>query len=53
MFFKKKKMTQDALNVIIEKAVGSGKKIVLPEGDDQRVIDAAIKASMLDICKCW
>ena len=51
MFFNKKKEKQDALNIIIEKAVGSGKKIVLPEGDDQRVIDAAIKASMLDICK--
>ncbi len=49
--FKKKKNEHDALKVIIDKAVGSGKKIVLPEGTDQRVIDAAIKATELNICK--
>ena len=36
---------------IIEKAKGSGKTIVLPEGFDERVIEAARKASLLDLCK--
>ncbi|MBQ7467089.1 MAG: phosphate acetyltransferase [Clostridia bacterium] len=49
--FKKKKTKQDALKVIIDKAIDSGKKIVLPEGDDDRVVEAAIKASQLKVCK--
>lgn len=49
--FKKAKPKFDALKIIIDKAVDSGKKIVLPEGDDDRVIQAAINASLLNICR--
>lgn len=51
----KKKTTEEKksspFDAIIEKAKGSGKRIVLPEGFDERVIEAARKASLLDLCK--
>ncbi len=52
MFFKKKqKQKHDVFAGIIKKAEGSGKKIVLPEGYDERVVEAAEKAALLNICK--
>ena len=52
MFKKKeKKQKVDAFSGIIQRAEGSGKRIVLPEGDDPRVIEAAEKAALLNICK--
>ncbi len=36
---------------LIEKARHTGKKIVLTESEDQRVLDAAKKAAALDLCK--
>ena len=50
-FKKKKENKRDVFEGIIKKAQGSGKKIVLPEGHDPRVIEAAEKAALLDICK--
>ena len=50
-FKKKKEVKNDVFKTIIDKATGSGKKLVLPEGDDDRVIEAAIKASMMDLCR--
>ncbi len=53
MFGKKKvkdKQKKDPFGSIIEKARFSGKRIVLPEGFDERVIDAAKKASLMDLC---
>lgn len=41
----------DVFKSIIDSAVHSGKKIVLVEGDDPRVIEAAEKASLMDLCK--
>lgn len=49
--FGKKPPKRDVFNSIIEKAQGSGKVIVLPEGDDERIIEAAEKAACLNICK--
>lgn len=55
MWFKKKnKENQNKpspFDSIIEKAKSSGKRIVLPEGFDERIIDAARKAADLDLCK--
>ena len=55
MWFKKKNKTKEStsgpFDAIIEKAKSSGKRIVLPEGFDDRVIEAAKKASLLDLCK--
>ena len=51
MFFKKKvKEKTNPFDVIIEKARFSGKRIILPEGFDERVIEAAKKASLMDLC---
>jgi len=53
MLFKKKK-EESKRNVfagILKNAEGCGKKIVLPEGDDSRVVEAAEKAALLNICK--
>lgn len=36
---------------LIEKARHTGKRIILTESEDQRVIDAAKKAAALDLCK--
>lgn len=52
-FKKKKENKKDVFESIIKKAQGSGKKIVLPEGDDPRVIEAAEKAALLNICKVY
>lgn len=49
--FKKNVKKTDAFAGIIQRAQASGKKIVLPEGSDDRVIEAAEKASLLNICK--
>lgn len=49
--FRKKEKTNDTFKSIIEKASGTGKKIVLPEGNDERVIKAAEKASLMGLCK--
>lgn len=49
--FRKKEKTNDTFKTIIEKASGTGKKIVLPEGNDERVIKAAEKASLMGLCK--
>lgn len=49
--FGKKTKTTDAFKFIIEKASGTGKTIVLPEGNDPRVIEAAEKASLMGLCK--
>ena len=35
---------------ILERAIGSNKTIVLPEGEDHRVIEAAEKAACMDLC---
>jgi len=52
MFFKKKKENKrDVFEGIIKKAQGVGKKIILPEGNDERVIEAAEKAALLNIAK--
>ncbi len=51
MLFKKKEVKRDVFEGIIKKAQGSGKTIVLPEGNDERIIEAAEKAALLDICK--
>jgi len=53
MLFKKKKEEQkrNVFEGIIKRAEGCGKKIVLPEGDDPRVIEACEKAALLNICK--
>lgn len=48
---KPKTKERDTFNSIIEKASGTGKKIVLPEGNDERVIRAAEKASLMGLCK--
>jgi len=49
--FGKKTKKKDVFENIIKKAQGCGKKIILPEGSDSRVIEAAEKAALLDICK--
>ena len=55
MWFKRKNSVKDnkksPFDAIIENAKASGKKIVLPESFDERVIEAAKKASILNICK--
>lgn len=51
ILFRKKEKTNDTFKSIIEKASGTGKKIVLPEGNDERVIKAAEKASLMGLCK--
>lgn len=51
ILFRKKEKTNDTFKTIIEKASGTGKKIVLPEGNDERVIKAAEKASLMGLCK--
>lgn len=40
----------DIFSMILNRAKGTGKKIVLPEGSDPRVIEAAKKASLMDLC---
>jgi len=51
MFCKKKKTEKpNPFNSIIEKARFSGKRIILPEGFDERVLEAARKASLMDLC---
>ena len=50
MIFKKKQTEKSVFDGIIEKARYSGKRIVLPEGRDQRIIEAAKKASLMDLC---
>lgn len=40
----------DVFNIILSRARNSGKNIVLPEGSDPRVIEAAKKASNMDLC---
>ena len=49
----KKSKTRNVFENIIKAASGQSKKIVLPEGNDQRVIDAAEKASLLNICTVY
>lgn len=51
ILFGKKTKTNDTFKSIVEKASGTGKTIVLPEGDDERVIQAAEKASLMGLCK--
>ena len=48
---KKGKEKPNVFNFFIEKAKNSNKTIILPEGDDDRVIEAAKKASLLNLCK--
>lgn len=51
-FKKKEKIkTHDVFEGIVSKAQSSGMRIVLPEGNDDRVIEAAEKAAILNICK--
>ncbi len=45
------KTKKDVFAPIIERAVGSNARIVLPEGSDARVIEAAQQASLLNLCK--
>lgn len=49
--FGKKQKVDDTFKSIIDKAVGTGKVIVLPEGNDERVVEAAEKASLMNLCK--
>ena len=51
--FKKKEKVKkyDVFEGIVSKAQSSGARIVLPEGDDPRVVEAAEKAALLNICK--
>jgi len=51
LFKKSKKQAKSVFDSIIQRAEGSGARIVLPEGNDPRVIEAAEKASLLGICK--
>ena len=52
LFKKKKKETKrNVFEGILKRAEGTGKKIVLPEGNDERVIEAAEKAALMNICK--
>lgn len=51
VLFKKKIKKHSVFDGIIARAQGSGKRIVLPEGNDDRIIEAAQKASLLNICK--
>lgn len=51
MCFKKKETHNDVFDSIIEKAKNSTKRIVLPEGNDERIIEAAKKASLMDLCE--
>ena len=51
MFKKKEVKKPSAFDAIIKRAQGSGKRIVLPEGYDERVIDATEKIAILNICK--
>lgn len=53
MFGKKQVKKPNPFDKIIKKAVGSGKKIVLPEGDDPRVIQAAESLALQNICKVY
>lgn len=52
MFFKKKTeaKAKSPFDSIIEKAKHSGKRIILPEGFDERIVEAAKKASQMDLC---
>lgn len=50
MFCKKTKKETSPFDAIIEKAKFSGKRIVLPEGFEDRVIEAAKKASLMNLC---
>ncbi len=45
-----RKKKNDVFSFLINRAKGSGKKIVLPEGSDPRVVEAAKKASVMDLC---
>lgn len=47
----KKQKKHNVFENIINKASGLNKKIVLPEGNDQRVIEAAEKAALNNLCK--
>lgn len=49
--FKKKAEKKNVFENIVSKAQGSGKRIVLPETEDPRILEAAEKAALLDICK--
>lgn len=49
--FGKKVVKRNVFQNIIDKAKGSGKRIVLPEGNDERIIEAAEKASLMGLCK--
>ena len=40
----------DVFSKILSRAIDSGKRIVLPEGSDPRVIEAAKKASLMNLC---
>lgn len=51
MCFMKKETQKDVFDSIIEKAQNSTKRIVLPEGNDPRIIEAAKKASLLELCE--
>ena len=48
---KKRETKRNVFEGIIKSAEGCGKKIVLPEGNDPRVIEACEKAALLNICK--
>lgn len=53
MLFKNKgvKKNYDVFDSILDSAMGSTARIVLPEGHDQRVIEAAEKAASMGLCK--
>jgi phosphate acetyltransferase len=41
----------DFLGELVQKATGSGKRIVFPEGDDPRVVQAAAQAGKVGLCE--
>lgn len=41
----------DYLGELVRKATGSGKRIVFPEGDDPRVVQAAVQAGNVGLCE--
>lgn len=45
-----RKKKNDIFNFLISRAKDSGKKIVLPEGSDPRVVEAAKKISLMNLC---
>ena len=45
------KKKKDVFAPIIEEAIGSNARIVLPEGSDERIVEAARLASLQDLCK--